>query len=353
MADNEKSDSAPTFATEKSIASLIYEVRGRQVLLDSDVARLYGYEVKAINQAANRNIERFPPEFRFQMTKEEVETFLSLNSVTIKTNSALLLQGKDSVETNRNSRSQNVTLKEGSALYLKTPSLKPKQGSNLKYLPFVYTEQGIAMLSGLLKNETAVQVSIGIMNAFVEMRQFISANQDVFANILSINRRLVEHDELFAQQGIKIDEVLSLLNTPETPAQSIFFKGQFYDAHKLVLEIISSAKENIILIDNYTNDVTLDMFTKKQSGVSLTIVTSNPSMISKQCLVGFIKQYGEVRVVANKDFHDRFIVLDHSDVFAIGASLKDLGKKCFEISKCKDTERFIKYVEQVIKRSNI
>jgi hypothetical protein len=330
MANNSNGITALVSQTPaEDIKALILAIRGRQVLLDSDVARLYGYEVKRINETARRNIQRFPEHFRFQLTQDELDEVLR-SQIAIangnKTDSAIL-------------RSQIATLKTG-------------QGQHRKYLPYVYTEQGIGMLSGLLKNSTAVQVSIGIMNAFVEMREFISANRDVFANIANINHRLLEHDGRLTEQGAKIDEILTLLETPKTAKQFIFYKGQFYDAFKLVIGLVKQAKSSITIIDNYIDNSVLEILENKRNGVAVMIITAKSSRLSQQHLQKFSAQHGSIAVVESKDFHDRFILLDDKEVYALGASIKDLGNKCFEISKNEDTKQFIAYVNNIPTNTN-
>ena len=285
-----------------NIKDLIITVRGVQVLLDCDVAMLYGYEKRALNQTAKRNEERFPERYRFQLTREEYEQ-LPL-------------------------KSQYVILKKG-------------RGQHVKKFPYAYTEHGISMLAGLLRNKTAVQVSINIIDAFIEMKKFVNVNRDVFAKIVSIDNKLLEHDR-------KFDEVFDLLQLPEVIKQNIFYKGQFYDAFTLVADLIEKATTSIIVIDNYADNSVLEMLAGKKSGVSITIITANPGKISIQLLNKFIAQYGPVKVVASKDFHDRFVILDEKDVYAFGASLKDLGNKCFEVSKVEDTARFLSYVQGLI-----
>jgi hypothetical protein len=289
------------------IKDLILTIRGEQVLLDSDVAMLYGYETKAINQAASRNKKRFPPEFRFQLTNEEVEEIL---------------------------RSQIVTSKS-------TIKRETEKHGGRRYRPWAFTEMGIGMLSGILKNDTAVQVSLGIMRAFVEMRKFISANRDVFAKIVQIDSKLLEHDRRF-------DEVFDLLQQPEPVKQSIFYKGELYDALALIASFIKKAKIGIIIIDNYATGLVLDMLAEKQTDVAVTIITANPDMISRQRKQAYAVQYGALRIIENHDFHDRFIIVDDKDVYAVGASLKDVGRKCFEVSKNEDTARFLAYVQSII-----
>jgi len=271
--------------TQQDIKNLILTVRGTQVLLDSDVAMLYGYETKKINQSASRNKERFPERFRFLLTQDEYDHILSL-------------------------RSQLVTL---------------KRGQHRKYTPYVYTEQGIAMLSGILRNETAVRVSLGIMDAFVEMRRFISVYGKAFERISTVEYRLIEHDK-------KFDELFDLIQAPNEFSQGIFFKGQIYDAFKLIMDIVRSAEKSIVIIDNYADGSVLDMLTEKKANVAATIITAKPSRITNITVDKFNTQYPELQVLKSTDFHDRFIIVDGSILYHVGASLKDAGKKCFAIS---------------------
>jgi len=279
------------------IKSLILNIRGVQVLLDSDVAMLYGYETKNINKAASRNNERFPEDFRFRLNKEECEFIESTRRKAGTISSAGSM------------RFQNGTASK----------------RNVRYSPYVYTEQGIAMLSGLLKNDIAIQVSIGIMQAFVEMRRFISTYGKAFERISTVEYRLIEHDN-------KIDELFDLIQSPKVLSQGIFFKGQIYDAFKIIMEIIRSAEKSIIIIDNYADDSVLDMLADKKPKVAVTIVTGKPSYFSELALNKFIAQYPVLDVFKSDDFHDRFIIIDDSKIYHIGASLKDAGKKCFAIS---------------------
>jgi len=293
-------EATPTVPTI-DIKAIILTIREKQVLLDSDVAHLYGYEVKRINETAARNFKRFPEHFRFQLTQAEVEEVL---------------------------RSQFATL-------------KPGQGEHRKYRPYAYTEQGIGMLSGLLKNETAIQVSIGIMDAFVEMRKFLNANRDVFAKIVNIDNKLMEHDK-------KFDEVFDLLHQPEAFKQSLFFKGQFYDAFLLVIGFIEKARSTIIIIDNYADNSVLEMLGHKKAKVHVTIITSNPDRISRQHLSKFTAQHGAIKLIASRDFHDRFVILDNNEVYVFGGSLKDLGNKSFGVFKSEDCKELLKRVSGIV-----
>ena len=283
----------------EDIKNLIYTVRGKQVMLDSDVAMLYHYETKNINKAMKRNINRFPEDFCFQLTEKEVE---------------------------------NLRFQFG------TSSLNKENYGGRRYLPYVYTEQGISMLAGVLKNEIAVQVSISIIRAFIEMRRFISLNGQVFQEINDIKVQLLEHDK-------KFDEVFDELQRKQETEfkQSIFFDGQIFDAYSLIIDIISQAKQKILIIDNYIDDSILKMLSKKNKDVEVVILTTQNSNIRKLDIQKFNKQYPVLKLAYTNKFHDRFIVLDNKELYHIGASLKDLGKKCFAISKIEDDE----YIDKI------
>ena len=206
------------------IKSLIYTVRGKQVMLDSDVAKLYNYETKKINEAVKRNKKRFPENFCFQLSEKEF----------------------------RNLRSQ-----------IETSSLESDDThGGRRYLPHVFTEQGIAMLSPLLKNETAIQVSINIMNAFVEMRKFVMSNAPILERLTNVEYKLLEHDKNF-------DKLFNELQKDENFKQKIFFKGQIYDAYSLIIDIIKKAKSKIVIIDNWISDDVLKMLAKKNKDVEI------------------------------------------------------------------------------------
>ena len=275
-----------------NIKNLIYTIRGKQVMLDKDVAMLYHYETKKINQTVKRNIDRFPEKFCFQLNENEVE----------------------------NLRSQFVT-----------SSLEKENYGGRRYLPYAFTEQGIAMLSGLLRNQIAVQVSINIMDAFVEMRRFLSSNSEMFNRLINVEYKLLEHDK-------KFDEVFNQLQQEENIKQKIFFKGQIYDAYSLIVDIIKTAKTKILIIDNYIDDTVLKMLTKKNKNVEVVILTSNKSNIQNIDIQKFNKEYPILKVAKIDKFHDRFIIIDNKELYHVGASIKDLGKKCFGINKIEDEE---------------
>ena len=274
----------------EDIKSLIYTIRGKQVMLDSDVARLYKYETKNVNKAMKRNIDRFPEDFCFQINDEE------MNSL----------------------RFQNGTLKNQNG-----------RGQHVKYLPYVYTEQGVAMLSGLLKNEIAIQVSIKIIRAFIEMRKFLSSNGQVFERLTNIESKLLEQDK-------NINELFAKFDKKEQINQRIFFKGQIWDSYELIIDIIKTAQNKILIIDNYIDDTILKMLQKKNKNVEVVILTLQNCTITKLDIKKFNEQYPTLKIATTNKFHDRFIIIDNKDLYHCGASLKDLGKKCFAISKIDD-----------------
>ncbi len=293
----------------ENIRNLIYTVRGKQVMLDSDVAMLYHYETKYINLAVKRNIERFPENFCFQLDEKELES-LRLQFATLKVE-----------KQSENLRSQFATLN------------KTGRGRHRKYLPYVFTEQGIAMLSGLLKNDIAVQVSINIMNAFAEMRKFILNNGQVFERLTKVEYKLLEYDKKF---NIVFDELQKDKGTEFK--QKVFFEGQIYDSYSLIIDIIKKAKAKIVIIDNYIDDSILKMLSKKNENVEVAILTSQNCNLNKLDIRKFNKQYPRLKLSYIKKFHDRFILIDSKELYHIGASLKDLGKKCFAISKIEDMD---------------
>ncbi len=274
--------------TIDNIQNRILTVRGKQVMLDSDLAELYDVSTGRVNEQVKRNIERFPEDFMFQLTKKEWDEFFL--------------------------RSQNATLNTG-------------RGRHRKYLPFVFTEQGVSSLSGVLKSEIAVKVNIAIMRAFVGMRKFLMENATVFQRLDKIELKQLETDK-------KVGSIIKALEDKSIkPNQGIFFNGQVFDAYSFVSGLIRSAKKSIILIDNYIDDTVLTHFTKRKKGVSFTIFTKN---ISKQFQLDIEKhnaQYEHITVKIFKEAHDRFLILDKKEVYHFGASLKDLGKKWFAFSK--------------------
>jgi ORF6N domain len=280
----------PVVAETKDIKSLIYVVRGQQVMLDSDLAIIYQVETKVFNQAVSRNIERFPENFRFQLTKEEFDTL----------------------------RSQIAT--------------SDGRGGR-RYRPYMFTEQGIAMLSGVLRSDVAVQASIRIMNTFVEMRRFIAKNALLFEKVSGIELKQLEYQK---NTDEKFDKVFRYIEDHAESEQKIFFDGQIYDAFSLITSIIRKAQKEIILIDGYVDVDTLNILAKKNAGVDVKIYTYASAQLTNKDAAKFNAQYPTLTVKKTQVFHDRFIILDGGTAYHIGASIKDAGKKCFAISLIDD-----------------
>ncbi len=205
------------------------------------------------------------------------------------------------------------------------------KGRHRKYLPYVFTEQGIAMLSGILKSDIAVKVSVNIIRAFIEMRKFLFSNGNIFERLINIEYKLQNHDKKFS-------EIFNLLQIEDNIKQRIFFEGQIYDAYSLIIDIIKKADEKILIIDNYIDDSVLKMLSKKKKDVEVTILTSERSKIRKIDVQKFNQEYPILRVAKTSKYHDRFIILDNKEMYHIGASIKDLGKKCFGINRIEDIE---------------
>jgi len=272
---------------EQNIQSKIFTIRDIPVMLDSDLSQMYGVETKQLNKAVNRNLKRFPEHFRFQLTQNEYD----------------------------NLRYQNGTSSQNTS----------KHGGR-RYLPYVFTEQGVSMLSAVLRSDIAIEVSIKIIDAFVMMRKFISSNSLMFERFERIEKRLFIHDENFNKIFNAIED--RTLN----PSQGIFFDGQVFDAYEFVARLIKSAKQEIVLIDNYIDESVLTLFSKNQN-IEVTIYTQAISKQLKLDLEKYNTQYKPATIKTFKAAHDRFMIIDGNEVYHIGASLKDLGKKWFGFSK--------------------
>lgn len=271
------------------IENLIHIIRGQHVMIDSDLARLYGVETKRLKEQVRRNMNRFPEDFMFELTKEDCL------------------------------RSQIATLNAG-------------RGQHLKYLPFAFTENGVAMLSSVLKSDTAIEVNIRIMRAFTAMRSFLTNNAHVFQRL-----ETVEHHQLLLQEHLsehdrKFEEVLSRLDDKDSePIEGFFFEGQIFDAYSLISDLIRKATRRIILIDNYVDDRILKVLTKRGDGVAAIIYTDpRHSQISND-LRRHNAQYPRIEVRHCTNVHDRFLIIDDT-VYFIGGSIKDLGKKIVAFS---------------------
>ena len=286
----------------------IYTIRGKQVMLDYELAALYGYEVRALNQQVKRNIERFPDDFMFQLTKEEVEGVKS-----------------------------QFVISPFSNFYA------GQEGGRRKP-PYAFTEQGIYMLATVLKGKVAEQQSIFIMRAFREMRQFISNNALLFQKISHIELKQLEYQK---STNEKLEKVFQYIEDQTESKQKIFFDGQIYDAFSFITSIVQKAQNEIILIDGYVDVGTLNILAKKNATVDVKIYTYASASITNNDIVNFNAQYPTLTVEKTQIFHDRFIILDGKTVYHIGASLKDAGKKCFAISLLEDTENAMNLINRL------
>ncbi len=274
------------------IRNLIHTIRGQQVMLDRDLAVLYQVENRALKQAVKRNIEKFPNDFMFILTDDEIELMVSQNVI---------------------------------------PSKQHLGGSK----PYMFTESGIAMLSSVLKSEIATKVSIAIMRTFVEMRRFLVNNQELFSRLDRVELKQLEYQKTTDE---KFEKVFDYIAETKEVSQKIFFDGQIYDAFSLLSSIVKKANNNIILIDNYVDTVTLDILSKRQDGVKIDIYTSKKSKLTATDIQKFNKQYGNLTKTYIDTFRDRFMILDESICYHIGSSIKDAGNKSFAISKIEDKQ---------------
>ena len=285
-----------------SIKDKIFVIKNTQVMIDEDLAVLYGVETKVFNQAVKRNIERFPEKFRFQLTENEYENLRFQN-------------GTSSLD--ESLKSQFAT------------SSSSKQHGGRRYLPYVFTEQGISMLSAVLRSQTAIEVSIKIIDTFVNMRKFISQNNYLFQRMDLLEEKQKNTDQ-------KVDEILNAIESKNTTIkQGVFFEGQFFDAYIFISDILKNAKKSITLIDNYIDGNTL-LHLSSNKDLNINIITKSLTKELKVIIEKFNKQYKNLKVFEYSKSHDRFLIIDEKIIYHIGASLKDLGNKWFAFSKLED-----------------
>jgi hypothetical protein len=262
----------------------IFSIRGFQVMIDRDLSELYQVETKVLNQAVKRNIERFPINFRFQLTDFEQNELVTICD-----------------------RFKNL-----------------KHSSSLSY---VFTEQGVAMLSAVLKSDIAVQVSIQIINAFVACRKLMNENSLLEDRLYKIETKLLKADDKFEQIFAALENKNSL------PDKGVFFNGQIFDAWNLLSDFIRKAEKSILIIDNYLDDSILKLLSKRKSGVQVIIYTQKITAQMEMDLKKYNAQFEPIEIKLLANAHDRFLILDNKELYHIGASLKDLGKKWFAFSK--------------------
>ena len=292
-----------TPTTADDIKAKIYTIRGQQVMLDSDLAKIYGYETKRFNEQVKNNKPKFPEDFMFQLNQEEVEQI---------------------------SRCKNFTT---------IMQVKGIKGGRTSF-PYVFTEQGIYMLMTVLKGELATQQSLALVRMFKQMRQYLAEHELLSEHLTKIDLKLLEHDKAIGQ-------VLKQLEEPRPKKAILFFKGQMFDAFSCIANLIGTATREIILIDGYVDTATLDLLSKKQQNVKVEIYTfQNTCKLTTTEIEDFNKQYSKLTVHFTTEFHDRFMIIDRKTLYHIGASIKDAGKKAFEISQIDDE----KHIEEILKR---
>lgn len=292
MSENSSETTAIVSIDAEKIKDIVYTVRGQQVMLDTDLARLYQVETRILNRNVARNASRFPEDFRFQLTKEELDNLKSQIGIS----------------------SEN-------------------EHGGRRTLPYVYTEQGISMLSGILRSEVAIRVSIAIMRAFVEMRRFIAGNAMLFQRVEQMELKQLTYQK---ETDEKFEQVFDFIHAHTESSQKIFFDGQIYDAFSLLASLIQKASKDLILIDGYVDIGTLNLLAKKQANVAVEIYTHANTRLTEADVAKFNSQYPMLTVKHTDAFHDRFLILDHKEAYHIGASLKDAGKKCFAITLLSD-----------------
>ena len=292
-------------ANDDIIRSLILTMRGVQVILDRDIAKLYGVETKVLNQAVKRNRERFPDRFMFRLTGEDIPGLRS-QIVTLNVRTSL--------------RSQIVTLNKG-------------QGQHLKYMPYAFTEQGVAMLSSVLKSDTAIRVSIQIMDAFSAMRRALASVAPILSRLDVVERRQIADQSCNEE---RFETIFKAMDGGDFPPQKVFFDGKHYDAFSFARKLVRKAAKSIVLVDNYCDDVTLDILSQKRGGADVTVATLQKCVtqfLTPAAVAKFNKQNPSLTVKAVAAFHDRFLILDGTELYHLGASLKDLGRKYCAVTK--------------------
>lgn len=284
---------------KEKIENLIHEIRGKQVMLDSDLARLFGYETKNLNRQVQRNIERFPENYCFQLTQKEY----------------------------RDLRCQIVT-----------SSLNNNYGGR-RYMPYAFTEHGITMLSGILKSEVAIKMSLKIVDTFIKMQKYISTNL--------IEQKYINDLVLEDHNKIKLLQESFNKLSEKTKDTEIYFSGQMYDAYSEILKIFKSAKKELVIIDAYADNVVLDII--KRLDVKVTIITKPNNLLTKQDVEIYNKQYHNLKVIYDNTYHDRYFIIDNKEIYHCGTSINRIGSKTFSITLMNDKDSYIKLLDRVNK----
>ena len=286
----------------KNIKEKIFVCHGIQVMLDSDVAELFGVETRSLNQQMKRNIDRFPNDFCFKLNSKEFQ----------------------------NLTSQNVTSSYGGR----------------RHLPYVFTEHGIIALAGVLKSDIAAKMSVEIARAFIQMRHFIVENGDVLLKLAQLQNRQINFE---IETNKRFDEILKLINKADLPKQALFFDGQYYDAYDFISSLIRKAETSICLIDPFCDNRALTFLSNKKPNVSVVICKSSKTKLTNKEIDIFAKQYGVIQIINNNNFHDRFLIIDNAECYSLGTSLNFAGNKTFVITKIEDK----KIIESILERAGI
>lgn len=291
--------------SDKKIENVIYEVRGKQVMLDSDLAKLYQCKggTKDINKAVKRNLERFPEDFYFQLTKDEYI---------------------------------NLKFQNGTSSYTY---------GGVRKMPYVFTEQGVAMLSSVLRTNVAAEVSVCIMRAFVAMRRYLLGNHDIYWDLNHINGRLNRQEEMILEHHSKINELFNKFDN-ESPKELTYYDGQFYDATSII-SIMKKAKKELIIVDSYADETVLDMISKLK--IPVILIVKKNGYLSKAIIEKYNKQYNNLKVIFNDKYHDRYFILDRMKVFHSGTSINYAGSKVFSIHLFEDEDTAKIFVDKIVK----
>ena len=303
--ENLRSQIASSSLSNTPIASKIVVFRDVQVMIDRDLAELYGVETKRLKEQVNRNIERFPEQFMFQLSLDEYQNV------------------------KKSLWSQIATIENNEDL----------RGRHTKYLPYAFTEQGVAMLSAVLRSEKAVRISIEIMNAFVQMRHYLHNNLNLAGRLTAVENKVDSKFKTIDENFSKIFNALD--SNPKKAKEGVFFKGQIFDAYAFFQDLIKTAKKEIVLIDGYVDLSVLERLSVKQKNVIVKIFTHPKAELQQIDIDQFNKQYPTLHVDYTQKMHDRFMIIDNKELYHIGASLKDLGKACFAFEKIEDSKSLI------------
>lgn len=292
-----------SISSNKNIEDCIYNIRGQQVMLDSDIAAFFDVDTKRINEQMKRNKARFPEDFCFQLNSLEFKTL----------------------------KSQNATSNIG-------------RGGKQK-LPFVYTEHGIIALAGVLKSETADKMSVEIARKFIQMRKFVLENGDVLLALAKLQNRQLEFEN---ETNHKFEQVFKLIEKLDLPKTALFYNGEWFDAFDFIVGIIRKAAKSIILVDPYCDNKALSFLKYKSEGVEILICNTSKSKLENEELSRFESQYGVIKVRTLTNLHDRFLIIDEEECYDLGASLNYAGKKLFMINKI-DTAAVVKEIIRISK----